>query len=88
MELIAWWNNKTSAGFRQISHTKLITDVSVIIPAIARNQNHGELEITNPNNKRNVRAEGTRLRRRLSNIFQRDKVERGFFCECLSGPGT
>ena len=35
------------------------------------------------NNSKVVSAIGTRLRLRLSNIFQRDKAEIGFLFQCL-----
>src|SRR6266436_2061553 len=60
----------------------------MIIVTTAVVQNEGEGDIAQPNNKINKSEIGTRLRRRLSNIFQRDKADIGFFTNFFCGPGA
>ena len=61
---------------------------SRMIPTTAKVQNRGWGSMVQPSNKRSVSAAGTRLRRTLSNIFQRDNIEIGFLWDLWTGPGT
>src|SRR5450631_3630786 len=53
-----------------------------------RVQNTGEWEYIHPNSSMPSKAIGTRLLRRLSNIFHFDNDEIGFFRIFPDGPGT
>ena len=48
----------------------------------------GDDDTIQPSRRRRSNAIGARLRRRMSKIFQRDKMESGFFRRTLSVPGT
>ncbi len=50
-----------------------------MIPITAKVQNQADDKTVQPSSNRSVNAAGTRLRRRLSKIFQRDSPESGFF---------
>ena len=60
----------------------------MISPETAIVQNNGEGRKNHANNNSAVSAIGTRLRRILSNIFQRDNAEIEFLYKRLSGPLT
>ena len=78
----------TSAGFLNNSLKKLTTAGKIIIMVTASVQNHAAVEIVQPNINNSKRHNGTRLRRRLSNIFHFDRAERGFLRNFPSGPLT
>src|SRR5882724_4966162 len=63
-------------------------DGSMMIVTTAVIQNDGDGDSAHPNNNINKSEIGTRLRRRLSNIFQRDKADMGFFTSFFCAPGA
>ena len=50
-----------------------------MIPITAKVHSQNGAKIVQPSSSRAVKAEGTRLRRRLSKSFHRDSPESGFF---------
>ena len=58
------------------------------MPSTARVQNPADENTVQPSSRSSVIATGTRLRRRLSNSFQRDSAESGLLRVRPSGPGA
>ena len=78
----------TSSGFLKSSHKKLIPEGNTMMMVTAKVQNHAMEEKTHPYNNKSIKQRGTKLRRRLSNIFHFESAESGFLCSFLSMPGT
>ena len=58
------------------------------MPITVRVQNHSGDKAVQPSSNSSVKAEGTRLRRRLSKSFHSESAESGFFWRCPLEPGT
>src|SRR5580765_7968334 len=87
-EMIRCCQNKTSFGFRMSSHPSVSTDGSAMKIMTANVHRIGASEMAQPKISSKSMERDTRLRRRLSNIFQRDNAEIGFLINFFSGPGT
>ena len=58
-----------------------------MMPITAKVQNQADGNTAQPNSSRSVNTAAIRLRRRLSNIFQRDRSESGFLLRRASRMG-
>ena len=82
------WLVSTSSGFFRTSMRELIKEGISTMPKSDAVQNQGDGSAVQPSSASSVNAGDTRLRRRLSRIFQRDSGLSGFFRERALGPGT
>src|SRR5665213_1462915 len=84
-EFFRWYLSKTSFGFLSVSQSEVINMGNTIIPDTTIVQNKTDGRTIHAKSNKAVSAIGTRLRRILSNIFQRDNAEIGFLIKCFSG---
>src|SRR5689334_21465432 len=80
--------NTTSSGFMHNSQTRPTATGMNMINKNPSVQNQGADEMIQPKISKKRNDKGTRLRRRLSNIFHLDSNERPFLCNFLSDPFT
>ena len=82
------WLRLTSLGQRMASTRKLNTAGSKTMPSSASDHSQGCGNKAQLSNKSDSKAGELKLRRRLSKIFQRDKLESGLCSLFPFGPGT
>src|SRR5512138_486348 len=80
--------HRTSSGFLTASKQEMIREGKTTIPITIPVQSKAGDRTVQPRRSRSESASGTRLRLRLSNIFQRDNPESGFPDKCPPGPVT
>mgnify|MGYP000317242711 CR=1 FL=1 len=81
--------SRETGGLSLATSSRLASPVGIKrMASTARVQNQADENIVQPSTNNSVKAAGTRLRRRLSNSFQRDSAESGLFRRRPSGPGT
>src|ERR1041385_2134658 len=86
-EFFTWCDKTTSLGLRRMSQVEVIITGIMMRHVVIKVQNKvaGKKNQTNTSNA--INAAGTRLRRILSNIFQRESADSGFLCQCLLASG-
>ena len=82
------WLHKMSLGRRKASKSDVRMDGAVRMATTVKVHSQGCDRRHQASSKSVVAAAGTKLRRRLSKIFQRDSADRGLRSERPAKPGT